>query len=99
MATITSSMTIAQIEAVYLDNCTYAEDASVTKAKAFQSALRALILVSSTAMAKGGSSVSFDRAALPEQLKAVTQWISMHPATNFDRGGPNVTRCDFGAFR
>lgn len=92
-------MTIAQIEAVYIDNCGYAEDEDVAAAKAFQSAVRALILLSSSAMAKGGSSVSFDRAALPDQLKAVTQWIAMHPATDFDRGGPNVTYSDFRGSR
>jgi len=92
-------MTIAEVEAVYLDNCGYAEDASTTKAKAFQSAVRALILLSATAMAKGSNSVSFSREMLADELSNVTKWIAMHPATDFDRGGPNVTYADFRGSR
>lgn len=95
MGSVTSSMTVAQIEAVYLDNCSYAEDESASKAKAFQSAVRALILKLSSTMTKGANSLSYNREQLGGQLKEVTEWIALHPASSFDQGGPTVTRVDF----
>lgn len=99
MASITSSMTIAQIEAVYLNNCSYDEDNNTTEAKAFRSAVRALILLASSNMVKGANSLSFNREQLGEQLKQVDAWIAAHPTIDDDRGGPNVTYADFSAGR
>lgn len=43
MPSLTSASTLAQVEASYDDNASYAEDASVAKAKAFVTACRILL--------------------------------------------------------
>ena len=44
MSTLTSSSTIAQIEAAYTDNASYVEDNSVAKCRAFITACTILLL-------------------------------------------------------
>ena len=44
MSTLSSSSTLAQVQDAYVDNASYAEDASVAKAKAFVTACRILLL-------------------------------------------------------
>jgi hypothetical protein len=43
MSTLSSSSTLAQIEAAYADNCSYSEDNSVAKCRAFVTACRLLL--------------------------------------------------------
>jgi hypothetical protein len=87
------SLTTAQ--EAYLDNADYDEDASVTKAKAFRTACRQLIvLLPSNAMRGAGSNqqtVGFRIEEIRKALEAVECWLAVNDTTN----NPTVIHPDF----
>lgn len=88
MSTITSSSTPADIEAAYLDNCTYEEDSSVAKAKAFISACKALILKRPSRISKqGGGDLTWDFETIKAELDAARTWLATSPTALAASGG------------
>jgi hypothetical protein len=93
MSSVTSATTYPQAVALYLANAGYAEDNSVTAAKAFVTACRAIILMRPTKSAHGkGGSTEFDLTMIQRQLEEARAWIASH-------GSPDVIHADFGNFR
>lgn len=80
MAAVTSTSTVDEINAAYLDNCSYQEDASVAKAKAFVTVCRA-ILIRPSSGSKGGESGSWDYNQISSQLKEAQQWLAANDVT------------------
>lgn len=98
-STLNSSSTFEDIEASYIDNASYAEDASVTKAKAFITACRILLL---KLPAEGQQSNRF-RGRFDENLKQISNemdeakaWLSANDTT---RQPGKVIHADFSNFR
>ena len=103
VSTITSTSTIADIEAAYLTNLSYEEDASVSKGKAFVSACRAILAIRPEEAVKGGggksgSSLRFNVAAVQAQLEACQRWLAANDDTGSDSSG-SVRHVDFANFR
>lgn len=97
MAEVSSSSTLAQVQASYQDNASYAEDNSVTKAKRFVTACRILIQRQPSNVVKGSNQVSLNLQLLHEELKAAQKWLEARDVDS--NAGPLVTRPDFRRFR
>jgi|SRR6185437_3017856 len=81
--TISSSSTLADCQAAYLDNCGYREQRSLTMARAFCSACRAILLLMPQSAAQGGDqTISFNIPAIRAQLDDAQGWIAMNSAGN-----------------
>lgn len=93
MSTLTSASTDDEIEAAYDDNASYDEDNSVSKAKAFITAVRMLIRRLNADAARGVNSVRFDRAALQRELDRAQDFI----AGREDPDAPAVTVASFSS--
>lgn len=98
MATIDSNSTAAEIRAAYLDNCGYAEDGSVAKAKAFITACRALLLVLDKLRASEGNQVQHNPELIRQEMAEAQAWLANHSEAAAD-AGPRVTRPSFRTFR
>lgn len=92
MSTLTSSSTLAEIEAAYADNASWEEDASTSKAAAFITACKLLIQKQPSDMTAAGS-VGFGRTELEKQIADARQFI----AANRTRG--SVIHRDFSGVR
>lgn len=71
-----SSSTLDQIKDAYADNASYAEDGSATKAKAFITACRLLLLKLPNVASKGGESLEFDRSLLRDQIEDASRFVA-----------------------
>ena len=99
MSTLSSTSTLAEIQASYDDNASWFEDNSVSKARAFATAVRMLIRRTAKRASTGGGTgemVEMDTAQLREELKDVVEWLS---ANDGDRAGPSVRFVSFEDFR
>ena len=84
-STLTSSSTLAQIQASYVDNASYAEDSSPTKAAAFVTACRILLLKLPAEAQQSGRM----RARLDENLRQIKAemdvaktWLASNTSVN-----------------
>lgn len=101
MSTLSSASTLAEIEAAYDDNASYAEDNSAAKARAFVTACTMLLRRTLKRTARGGGSVAasemeWDPAQLREAIKRADVWLAANPAAS-SAGG--VKYADFTNFR
>lgn len=97
MSDLSSASTYADITAAYDDNASYAEDGSVTKAKAFVTACRLLIRKSPSENA-----ISSDRLRLDENLRQYRREMEDAQAyiAAYDTSGTGgVTYSSFEEFR
>lgn len=78
MATVSSSSTRAQIEASFDDNASYAEDNSVTKARAFVTAGRILLRRYAEQSTLGATSLRRNLSMIKEQVDEAVQWLQQH---------------------
>ena len=77
MSTLSSASSTAQILASYYDNASYEEDASVSKAKAFITACRFLILkFPKKAKEGGGSETEIDPSQIAREQAHARAWLS-----------------------
>ena len=77
MSTLDSSSTLAEIKAAYADNASYQEDASVSKARAFATACRLLLMKLPKRMAQGaGEEIELDLGLIRQELNTATGWLS-----------------------
>lgn len=99
MSTLSSSSTLAEVEAAYDDNASYAEDGSAAKAAAFITACRILLRRSLKRVAYGGTrsaEMEWDPQNLREQIKAAQTWLASS-ASALTGGGVKYT--DLSSFR
>jgi len=100
MSSLTSASTLSQVEAAYIDNASYAEDGSVSKAKAFITACRILLLKipkeSSTPQSRG----VFNTDLIQKEMEIAQAWVMASDTSDSSvNGGPNATRTSFETFR
>jgi hypothetical protein len=95
MSSLSSSSTLAQIKAAYADNASYEEDDSVSKARAFVTACRLLMLrLPSMAEQVGHSKIEQDVSQLRKELEAAQSYIA-----TASEAQSQVIHADFGGFR
>lgn len=84
MSTLNGSSSLAQIKAAFGDAASYAEDDSITKARAFKTAVILLMQRTPKRTRIGGSGsgeeIEFDHATLRRFLDDVNRWIAAHPS-------------------
>lgn len=99
MASVTSSSTVAEIEAAFVDNGSYVEDQSVSKCRAFITAARALLIKLPTTATKGANTLSFRVESVQKELERAQSWLEARDTTGDDLPGPGNTYADFRSSR
>lgn len=99
MSSINSTSTLAQVEAAYDDNASYAEDRDPAKCRAFITACRMLIRRYPRATASGQTHTQFSVDLLTQQLAVAEQWLEANDTQSPAASGPRVTRVSFEQFR
>src|SRR5262245_57513999 len=70
MSTLSSSSTLEQVKAAYIDNASYAEDNSAAKARTFVTACRILLLKLPKRAAHGrGNEIELDTSLIFEEMR------------------------------
>lgn len=96
MSTLSSASTLAQVEAAYDDNASYAEDNSVPKAKAFLTACRLWLRRAPRESGTPQAHFVLNSDLVQKQMEAAEDWLEAHdtgPAST--TSGPRVTRVSF----
>lgn len=99
MASVTSSSTVAEIEAAYIDNGSYVEDQSVTKCRAFITAARALLIRLPSTAVKGANTLSFNLENIRKELEDAQKWLEARDTAGTDLPGPAITYATFRSSR
>ncbi len=100
MSTITSTSTLGQVQASYVDNASYAEDSSVAKCKAFITACRVLILRLPAQTGTREAQLQLNPDLIQKEMKAAQEWLEgPGAALGGTSAGPRVTRASFENFR
>ena len=79
MAQLSPHATTDEIRCAYLENASYREDNSQTKAKRFITAITMILFDRPDALSVDGRSVS--PASLEKALERAERWLSMNPTT------------------
>jgi hypothetical protein len=88
MATLSSSSTLAEVQAAYRDNASYDVDESTTKAGEFITACRMLLLMIPKRAAHGGrgaEEVETDPVVLRAELQEAQRWLRAKRAASAGR--------------
>lgn len=75
MSDLDGNSTTAAVQAAYDTNCSYAEDNSIAKARAFITACRILLRRSASNIVKGSNQVSLNIPVLQNELDRATAWF------------------------
>lgn len=94
MSSLSSSSTLADIEAAYDDNASYAEDNSAGKAKAFVTACRLLIRRYPKMSAGERASLALSPDLIQKEMADALAWLATHDTSAAATDGPRVTRVD-----
>lgn len=95
MSTLSSTSTLTEVKAAYFDNASYAEDSSPTKAAAFITACRFLLIYLPKRARQGQRhEIEIDVDQVRQELLAAKQWLAANAA---DSGA--VRHADFTGFR
>ena len=100
MSTLNSTSTLTEVKASYDDNSSYAEDASVAKAKEFVTACRILLRrVPKRARhgGGGGEELEIDPAIVRAELKDAQMFVNAN--AGISDGGAGIKHVDFSQFR
>jgi len=95
MSTLSSSSTLAEVQAAYDDSASYAEDESVGKAAAFITACRVLLRRLPKRAVHGGretEEIELDPAMIRKELSEARRWIA-------DRSTATLRFASFQDFR
>lgn len=100
MSTITSASTLADVQAAYVDNASYAEDGDVAKAKAFLTASRVLLLKMPAEAGSREGNMRLNPELIQKEMGEARTWLAANdtPVTASVAGG-SVTRASFRNFR
>lgn len=95
-----ANSTTAQVLDAWATNANYAENDSLSEARAFASAVRQLLsprhsMKRSAAGGRGGTEIELDPPTLLKQLEDANVWISQKLAAN----GGGVIHADFTGYR
>lgn len=96
MSTLSSASTDQQVWNAYDDNASYAEDASVSKAKSFITACRILLRRRPTAMTVDGNVVAFSASSIEKELEDAQHWLAQN---NTSANGGSIRYLDFSNLR
>lgn len=99
MSTINSSSTLAQLEAAYDDNCSYAEDNSPAKCRTFMTACRMLLRRYPRMVGTGQNHTHFNPDLLQKELETAQEWLEANDTGSPQASGPRITRTSFEQFR
>jgi hypothetical protein len=83
----------------YLDNAGYAENNSVTQAKAFVTACRKLLMLQPKATHSREGGLETSPEEINAQMTMAIQFISANDTSTNRPGGPSTTQVDFRDFR
>lgn len=96
MSTLNSTSTLAQIEAEYANNASYAEDNSVAKARAFVTACRLLLLKYPKRTGTPQADLETSIELIQKEKTAAETWLQSHDTgPTSTSSGPRVTRVSF----
>ena len=96
MSTLSSTSTLAEIQAAYDDNGSYLEDASVAKARAFVTACQLLIRRTARRSRHGPAEVEVDVEQLRSDLREARAWLATNDTA---RHGPRATLVSLEHYR
>jgi hypothetical protein len=96
MSSLSSASTDQEVWDAYDDNASYAEDASVSKAKSFVTACRILLRRRPTNMTVDGSTVAFSATSIERELEDAQHWLAQN---NTSVNGGSVRYLDFRGLR
>ena len=94
MSSLTSSSTLDEIKASYVDNASYAEDESTTKAAAFITACRILTLKIPVLARQGDNTIQMSLAEIRQERTAAERWLAANRTDS-----ARVVVSDFRHFR
>lgn len=97
MSTLTSSSTITEIEAAYIDNASFEEDSSASKCRAFITACRVLLLKRPSESRHGGSGMTWSMESIRSEMQRAAAWLAAQPDTATDSAAQSYA--DFSEFR
>ena len=101
MSTLSSASTLAQVQAAYDDNASYAEDASVSKCKTFITACRLLLRRMPARSVHGGrgsgEEVETTVGLIQTEMREAQSWLAGNDTTGTGAGG--VRHYDFSGYR
>jgi len=99
MSTLSSASTIDEIKAAYADNASYEEDGSASKARAFVTACRLLLLkLPKMATTEGGrQQLMLAPELIQQEMHRASSWLATSGATGGSGGG--VRHVDLQGFR
>ncbi len=96
MATLSSSDSLATVQAAYDDNAGYEEDASPAKAATFITACRILMRRLPSVVEKNSERLEMQNM-FREDIKAAQKWLATQPTST--SGANRVRHHDFSDFR
>ena len=96
MSSLSSASTLAQVKDSYDDNASYAEDNSVTKARAFETACRILLRRLPKEAAQADSRIEINSTEIHAELNEVKSWLRVNDSS---RQGVSVVGASFASFR
>lgn len=91
---ISSTSTLAQIKAEYMDTLAYRSPINVSLAHRHLNAIRALVMNRPSSATKGANSFGFNVNSLENEAGKVEAWLERHDADNL-LSGPDVLYVDF----
>ncbi len=98
-STLTSASSNAEIEAAYIDNASYQEDADAVKARAFVTACRVILLKRPQRVGQGNKlNLEYNLELVEKQLQAAQQWLATNPAAQ-GATNPSIRHPDFTYYR
>jgi hypothetical protein len=98
--TLSAASSLAEVQAAYDDNASYAEDRSPQKARAFVTACRILLRRLPRRASRGGragNEVELDPRILQEELLAAQRWLLRNDTSDSTAG--RVSELSFERFR
>lgn len=99
MSSLSSASTLTEIENSYLDNASYEEDASVTKAKAFVTACRMLLMKWPALVSQGGNQLQLNAAGIKAQLERAQAYVAANGSSGTAGQSGSVKHPSFATFR
>lgn len=95
---LTSTSTDDEVLAAYVDNASYYESASLTKAKAFVTACRVLLVRLPRMTSGQGTTVQLNPDLIQAEMRQAENWANSRVDTSAS-AAPRVTRTSFENFR
>ena len=98
MSDLSSSSTLAEVQAAYDDNASYEEDSSIAKARAFVTACRLLLRRVPSLMRDGEKhEIQVDLKNIQAEMQRAQRWIA--GAAGVGSGGAGFVQSSFENFR